>query len=202
MKRQIRPATEELGSGALPLVFSAVWYTAIAKQLSVSDAPTLLLFAVAGLLPLYTGVRSIRSALLCRRRRAQAISSGRAARGRIVGVTQKLVPVSETNGRLRFHRQYCLRVELFSAQTGAMETIESQPYRRPIHRYLASTAVQVYADPTRSVFHLDGFQWKRRRSEPDIIPIPFEWNDQSSETPLFSLVFVAIAVLLLIRLLT
>lgn len=50
MKRNIRPADEEFDNCTLPLVFSVLWYAAIGKQLTLSLAPTLLLFAAAGIL--------------------------------------------------------------------------------------------------------------------------------------------------------
>lgn len=199
MKHKIRPADEEFTNCIPSLAFSVLWYVSIGKQLIQTFDPSLLLFIIAGLLPLYVGVQSIRKALFYRNQRAQAIARGHAVHGRITGVVRKMIPYSGKNGRLRFQKYYYLQVELYSAVNGTMQVIESQAYRRPIHRYIAAPQVMVYTDSSGFRHYIEEIQWKTSRKQPDILPYPPDFDETQSNFPFFQVIFVLIVVGMLLK---
>lgn len=180
MKRNIRPAEEEIGSVVPTLLFCVLWYSALAGMiLRNSFQPALLLFLVAGILPLYQAVNNIRRAFFYRKQRRQAIEYGNAACGRITDVMRQDVPyyTSGKHSRLRYRRFYYLDVEITDPSTGAVTVIRSQGYRKPIHRYLSSPQVRVYTDQSGWKHYLGDFQWKAHRSDPDIFSYPREFEE-------------------------
>ncbi|MCD8354965.1 MAG: hypothetical protein LUE11_00105 [Clostridia bacterium] len=201
MKRMIRPADEEFGN-AIPLAaFIVLWYAAIIRQMTLFFTPTLIIFAVGGLLPLHALFQSIHRALFYRKKRKQVIAYGRAMRGKITGVAQKMVPYSGKNGRLRFKKYYYLQVDIWNPMTGANTTVESQAYRKPIHCYLSSPDVLVYTDNSGLQHYLEDFKWKTDKREPDIFSYPETFDDRYPDIPVFQIVFVLIAILMLLHLL-
>ena len=124
-------------------------------------------------------VHEIRRALFYRRQRADAVALGNAAYGRIVGVTRQDVPYY-TPGRhshLSYRRYYYLNVEMTDPSTGITTSIQSQGYRRPIHRYLRSNKVKVYTDKSGWKHYLEDFQWKEHRSDPDLFDCSREFEE-------------------------
>ena len=86
--------------------------------------------------------------------------------------------------------------------TGAANTIQSQGYRKPVHRYLASDRVSVYTDRSGWKHYIEDFQWKEHRGDPDIFNMPKEFEEfHMGGEMLGKVIFVFIAVWILIQIL-
>ena len=179
MKQKIRPAEEEIGNVAFIFLFVILWYSALLGSVMSGGAGiTVMLFFVAGLLPVYSAVTMIRRALFYRKQRADAIAYGQSQPGRIQGVVRQDVPYySGKNRTLRYHRYYYLKVDITDPVTGVTNTIQSQGYRRPIHRYLRSNKVKVYTDKSGWKHYMEDFQWKEHRSDPDLFDCSREFEE-------------------------
>lgn len=180
IKRKIRPAEEETGGLSFTILFAILWYGTIGISIAGNGFQTeMLLFMAAGLLPLYQMFTKIRRALFYRRQRADAVALGDAAHGRIVGVTRQDIPyyTSGRHSHLSYRRYYYLNVEMTDPRTGITTSIQSQGYRRPIHRYLRSIKVKVYTDKSGWKHYLEDFQWKEHRSDPDLFDCPREFEE-------------------------
>ena len=203
MRRVIRPAEEEMGGVLWTALFSAVWYCAICGSILKSGFQiSLLLFLVAGLLPLCQAVNIVRRALFYRKQRTDAIAFGNRCRGRIVGVTRQDVPYysSGEHRRLRYRRYYYLEVEMTDPDTGISTRIRSQGYRRPVHRYLGSDRVTVYTDRSGWKHYLEDFQWKEHKNDPDIFDYPREFEEVHLESGRLSqIIFVVILLLMILN---
>ena len=201
MRRVIRPAEEEMGGVLSTALFSAVWYCAICGTILKSGFQiSLLLFLVAGLLPLCQAVNIVRRALFYRKQRTDAIAFGNRCRGRIVGVTRQDVPyyLSGEHRRLRYRRYYYLEVEMTDPDTGISTRIRSQGYRRPVHRYLGSDRVTVYTDRSGWKHYLEDFQWKEHKNDPDIFDYPREFEEVHLESGRLSQIIFVVILLLMI----
>lgn len=200
MKRKIRPAEEEVGNAVFLILFVILWYSSLLGSLAANGVQiTVLLFLVVGLFPVYSAVTVIRKAMFYRRQRADAIAYGSSQPGRIRNVVREDVPYrSGEHNMIRYNRYYHLQVDITDAVTGAVSTIESQGYRKPIHRYLASDQVRVYTDRSGWKHYLEGFQYKERMSDPGIFdnrPMEFEETAAGSGRViqiLFVIVFILI----------
>lgn len=200
MRKKIRPAEEEIGNVLPLLLFSLVWYAAILGNLASSGFHSfMVLFLVAGILPLYTAANSVRRALFYRRQRADAIALGRAQNGKITGVTRQVVPYRVGRHQtLQYQRTYLLQVEVYDPDTGIPHTVESRGYRKPIHRYLASDRVKVYSDRSGWKYYLEDFQWKEHRSDPGIFNGPQEYEEMHLESGMLGQILFMILLLLML----
>lgn len=138
-------------------------------------------------------------ALFYRKQRADAIAFGNVSSGRITGVTRQDVPytVGEHN-RIRYQRYYFLQVEVTDPVTGVSHQLESQGYRKPVHRYLSSDCVKVYTDQSGWKHYIEGFQWKEHKSDPDIFPTPKEYEEMHfGSGVVFQIIFVIILLLMI-----
>lgn len=202
MKRKIRPAEEEMGNVAFLILFAILWYTClVASLVNGGTRITVLLFFVAGLFPVYSAVTMIRKALFYRRQRADAIAYGSSQLGKIRGVMRQDIPYrSGEHNTLRYHRYYYLQVDITDPVTGAVSTIQSQGYRKPIHRYLASAQVRVYTDRSGWKHYLEDFQYKRRMSDPGIFddrPMEFE-ETRAGNGRVIQVLFIAVFILIVL----
>lgn len=200
MKRKIRPAEEEMGNVAFLILFAILWYAClVASLVNGGTRITVLLFFVAGLFPVYSAVTMIRKALFYRRQRADAIAYGSSQWGKIRGVMRQDIPYrSGEHNTLRYHRYYYLQVDITDPVTGAVSTIQSQGYRKPIHRYLASAQVRVYTDRSGWKHYLEDFQYKERMKDPGIFddrPMEFEETTAGSGH-VVQILFVVIFILM------
>ena len=204
MKKIIRPAEEEI-SGVIPtFVFAVVWYSVVLRSIvSAGFDPFMLIFIVAGLLIPDTAVNNLRRALLYRRQRAEAVALGEVSPGRITGIARQDVPYTTgEHHTLRYRRYYFLQVEMYDPVTGVANTIQSQGYRKPVHRYLASDRVSVYTDRSGWKHYIEDFQWKEHRGDPDIFNMPKEFEEfHMGGEMLGKVIFVFIAVWILIQIL-
>lgn len=205
MKRNIRPAEEEIGNIIPVFLFCILWYGILAKMiLQNSFQSAMLLFLAAGLLPLYQTVNSVRRAFFYRKERKKAVEYGNVCYGTINGVTRRDVPypVSGNHRRLRYQRFYYFSVKMTNPSTGASTVIESQGYRRPIHRYLRSPQVKVYTDRSGWKHYLEDFQWKAHRSDPDIFSGPGEYEEVHFDSwRIGEILFVIVLILMVIQVL-
>ena len=202
MKRKIRPAEEEMGNVAFLILFAILWYAClVASLVNGGTRITVLLFFVAGLFPVYSAVTMIRKALFYRRQRADAIAYGSSQWGKIRGVMRQDIPYrSGEHNTLRYHRYYYLQVDITDPVTGAVSTIQSQGYRKPIHRYLASAQVRVYTDRSGWKHYLEDFQYKRRMSDPGIFddrPMEFE-ETRAGNGRVIQVLFIAVFILIVL----
>lgn len=202
MKRKIRPAEEEMGNVAFLILFAILWYACLVASLANGGTRiTVLLFFVAGLFPVYSAVTMIRKALFYRRQRADAIAYGSSQLGKIRGVMRQDIPYrSGEHNTLRYHRYYYLQVDITDPVTGAVSTIQSQGYRKPIHRYLASAQVRVYTDRSGWKHYLEDFQYKRRMSDPGIFddrPMEFE-ETRAGNGRVIQVLFIAVFILIVL----
>ena len=202
MKRKIRPAEEEMGNVAFLILFAILWYAClVASLVNGGTRITVLLFFVAGLFPVYSAVTMIRKALFYRRQRADAIAYGASQLGKIRGVMRQDIPYrSGEHNTLRYHRYYYLQVDITDPVTGAVSTIQSQGYRKPIHRYLASAQVRVYTDRSGWKHYLEDFQYKRRMSDPGIFddrPMEFE-ETRAGNGRVIQVLFIAVFILIVL----
>ena len=201
-RRNIRPAEEEIGTVLPVILFSAIWYGSLGSLIFRSGFEiSLLLFLIAGILLPYQAVTNIRRALFYRKQRADAIALGRAAAGRITSVTRQSVPCSSgRHGSTRYRTYYFPNVEMSDPVTGAIVTIQSQGYRLPIHRYLRSDQVKVYTDRSGWKHYLEDFQWRERRSDPDLFGPPREFEETSfGGGRIVQIIFVVILILMLLQ---
>ena len=202
MKRKIRPAEEEMGNVAFLILFAILWYAClVASIVNGGTRITVLLFFVAGLFPVYSAVTMIRKALFYRRQRADAIAYGSSQSGKIRGIMRQDIPYrSGEHNTLRYHRYYYLQVDITDPVTGAVSTIQSQGYRKPIHRYLASAQVRVYTDRSGWKHYLEDFQYKRRMSDPGIFddrPMEFE-ETRAGNGRVIQVLFIAVFILIVL----
>ena len=202
MKQKIRPAEEEIGNVAFIFLFVILWYSALLGSVMSGGAGiTVMLFFVAGLLPVYSAVTMIRRALFYRKQRADAIAYGQSQLGRIQGVVRQDVPYySGKNRTLRYHRYYYLKVDITDPVTGVTNTIQSQGYRKPIHRYLASEQVRVYTDRSGWKYYLEDFRFKERMSDPGIFddrPLEFE-ETMAGNGRVVQIIFVIVFILMIL----
>ena len=202
MKRKIRPAEEDMGNVAFLILFAILWYAClVASIVNGGTRITVLLFFVAGLFPVYSAVTMIRKALFYRRQRADAIAYGSSQLGKIRGVMRQDIPYrSGEHNTLRYHRYYYLQVDITDPVTGAVSTIQSQGYRKPIHRYLASAQVRVYTDRSGWKHYLEDFQYKRRMSDPGIFddrPMEFE-ETRAGNGRVIQVLFIAVFILIVL----
>lgn len=201
MKRVIRPAEEEIGNVIPLILFSILWYCSIGGIIIRSGFQfPLLIFLIAGILPVFQAVNTIRRALFYRRQRADAIAFGDAAYGTITGVTRQDVPyyTSGKHRHLRYRRYYYLTVQMTDPVTGISSEIRSQGYLKPIHRYLSSPQVRIYTDKSGWKHYLEDFQWKQNRNDPDIFNYPKEFEDVHIGTERFGQIIFVIVLILMI----
>ena len=202
MKRRIRPADEEVGNIIPTVLFVFLWYSGLLGMMASTGFDTiLLLFLAAGLLPLYSVGMSIRRAFFYRKQRADAIAYGQSFSGRIRSVVRQDQPYlddSSEHRRLRYRRYYFLEVDMINPDTGVTNTIRSQGYSKPIHRYLASDKVRVYTDKSGWKYYLEDFQWKQHKSDPDIFDYPREFEDTiTGNGNVIQIIFMVIMILMM-----
>ena len=205
VKKKIWTAEEEMRGVPYLIIFSVVWYVLLINMIiSGGFHSSLLIFFLAGVMPVYQTVRVIRTAVSARRFHRQCMQENRPQQGRIVNITREYQyggsNSGSTRGRIIY---YYLTVEITDPVTGMVQTVKSAPYRVPLHRYLSSPVVQVYTDRSGWKHVIDGFQLKSSRNEPGIL----EGNPNISgkdfeEAPLLiRLIPVLILLIILLRIL-
>ena len=172
--RRIRTKRESLSGVAFGLLFSAIWYSIILKNILAGQAMgNYIIFLIAGLLPLYTSLRQIRRAVYYRKLHEE-YQKGRARKGRIIDCVKQYRQTAGSRGRIRMVPEYVLHIELENENGLRSETIQSEPYSWPVYRVLSSPEVDVYTDESGWNHVIDGFHY-RKRGEPGFFrENPFE----------------------------
>ncbi len=197
-RKEIRTAAEEAGGLFYTLLFSAVWYVSIFQVVFRGGfQPVLILFLLAGLLPLEAALRQFRRARNARAIHQRALAEITPFPGTIRAVQRAAVPVSHSRGRVSYAWQYQLQVEFQVPGDPAPRQITSEPYRMPISNYLASTEVDVYPLPDGWHFVLDGFHRKENPRDPG----PFPMMEHSYGSFLARLIFVLFLLYILFQIL-
>ncbi len=170
-KKKIRPASQQMGGVVYSILFSLVWYATLLRVILAGGFQFfLILFLLAGLLPLEMAVRQMHRALRARQTHRRALEEIPPLPGTIVSIQRAAVPVSRSRGRVSYTWQYTLQVEFWEPGASAPRQITSEPYRMPVQNYLASTEVNVYPLPDGWHFVLDGFQLKQHPRDPSPFP--------------------------------
>lgn len=147
--RKVRPAEEEFADSMMMVIFSAVWYGLLLREiLGGNGRPDLFMFLFFGILPAYTAYGSVRQVLFYRKRRRTAILTGSRYRGRIQRITIQKEPYHLRRGQVQYRKRYYLIVERTDISTGIRNEIKSSPYRVPLPYYLTSREVTLYCDST------------------------------------------------------
>ena len=198
MKRKIRPASEELGIQFELILVSLLWYgTLVTQIIERGFQMSIVIFLMAGLIPIVSMVEGTKRALFYRRERANALSLGRVQTGNITGVSRKNVPIETKKGRQRYKAYYFLTVEIVNPQNGAVSQFLSDAYAKPIHKYLSGTRVSVYTDQSGWHHFLEDFQWKERKSDPDIFNTPREYASSNMMTMIVRIMLLLMTLLML-----
>lgn len=200
-KYKMRPAEEEMGSVPLTFLFSILWYGSLLGGILNNGFQTsYILFLAAGLLPLYMAVNNIRRAMFYRRQRAEAVAYGHSQTGWIRGVVREDVPYrSGEHNTLRYRRHYRLKIEVTDPMTGITNTIMSQDYLKPIHRYLSSPKVRVYTDKSGWKHYIEEFQWKEHKNDPDIFEYPREFDESRGGYKVIQTIVIVLMILMIIQ---
>lgn len=204
MRRKIRTANETMDGVIVLLFFTWVWYTILIKNIILGGFQTsLLIFLIAGVLIPAQAVKKIQKALYYRKLHEQCVREQCPSQGRIVNIVREYSDEYDSRNRRRRMTYYYLIIEVTDPDTGTVQTIKSEPYRCPLHKYLASPYVQVYTDQTGWKHVVDGFQLKANRNEPDI---PLEnsnvyLKDFNQSSVLFQVIFIVVLVLMVFQIL-
>lgn len=198
-RRKIRPAEEEMNGTLFSAVFLVMWYAALGANIAGAGFQIgLILFLIAGLLPLFMMIQNIRRAMFYRRQNRRIREYGDAARGRIVNVVIKHTPYEDNSRRTRYKKYYYLQVEVADPMTGVVNKIESQAYSRPVYRMLSSPEVTVYTDRTGWKHYIDDFHYKERRSDPGIFGEPRVFDENGTGAMITKALVIVIMVLMVL----
>ena len=199
--RRILPAEEELRDMFLLLAFSAVWYGALFHGLGsgATSGANAAVFLLSGALPLYVAYIKGRAALRCRKKRREAIAKGRRCRGIIRRIELERVPFRGRHGHVYYRKRYYLVIEKIEEGFQCGTEIKTGAYRIPVHLYLKSPEVQLYSGPTGWNWYVEGLQCGMFRQNPGV----FKTDDADGDTyvgdALFQILFIAILLLTLLR---
>ena len=172
MHKAIYTVEEDLSGVTYLIFFAILWYSFLLRVTITSGFQTrILLFYAAGILVLYQIVRRFQKAFYYRRFHRQCMQESTPLKGRILNIVREYYDeyYEDSDGRRRRRQTfYFMIIEVVDPQTGAVQTIKSDPYRIPLQKYIGSPYVQVYTDRTGWKHVVDGFQLKEKRSDPDI----------------------------------
>lgn len=205
-KKTLRTAQEEI-TGIVPVIlFSILWYTILIRLMVQAGAGGLLstggivylLFAAAGLLPIYTVIQKIRKAMYYRKLRKRTIAHGRREKGRIVNVIQRTETLPSSRGRTRMRTLYFLSVEITDSASGAVYQIESDAYSKPPDRWLASPEVTVYTDASGWKRFLEDFRFKHHKDDPGIFPDRPEFREGTGFYRVMEVIIIVLMLLVIV----
>ena len=201
LQRRVRPAEEELGDMAMLLAFAAVWYSSTLSTLlkGTMDGVNAAIFLLGGALPLYFGYQKGREALVCRRRRREAVSKGRCCRGVIRRIESEKVPFTGRHGHVHYRKRYYLVIEKIEEGLSYGTEIKTGAYRVPVHLYLKSSEVKLYSSMNGWNWYVEGLQCSIFRQNPVVFPTDNEDGDTYVGDAAFRTIYVAILLLMLLK---
>lgn len=91
-------------------------------------------------------------------------------------------------------KSYCLRVEFISPITG-------EPYRLPLHHYIASPDVLVYTSQSGWKYYIEDIQLKKNKNEPDIFEYREEFDEDTKRQTFFKWIYMISLILILLNIL-
>ena len=140
-----------------------------------------------------------RAALRCRKKRREAIAKGRRCRGIIRRIESERVPFRGRHGHVYYRKRYYLVIEKIEEGFQCGTEIKTGAYRVPVHLYLKSPEVQLYSGPSGWNWYVEGLQCGMFRQNPGV----FKTDDADGDTyvgdALFQILFIAILLLTLLR---
>ena len=158
-----------------------------------------LITGVLGGLVLYVAYIKGRAALRCRKKRREAIAKGRRCRGIIRRIESERVPFRGRHGHVYYRKRYYLVIEKIEEGFQCGTEIKTGAYRVPVHLYLKSPEVQLYSGPSGWNWYVEGLQCGMFRQNPGV----FKTDDADGDTyvgdALFQILFIAILLLTLLR---
>lgn len=200
--RKIRTRRESMPGVPYAILFSMIWYSGLLRSVMNGQAiGGLLLFFVAGLLPLTVAFQQIKGAMHFRNLHKQAMKRT-PRKGKIINCQKSYYQERGRRGRIYTKAEYILIIELEKEGEYSPLQIQSEPYEWPIYRVLRSSNVDVYTDDTGWHHVIDGFEYKKRKSDPGIFP-ENPWNMDPAEngnTIVRVIVYVIMILILLLNL--
>lgn len=200
--RRIRTKRESMPGVPYTILFSLIWYSGLLRSVMNGQAiGELLLFFIAGLLPLTFTFQQIKRAMYFRKLHKQAMQRT-PRKGKIVNCQKSYYQERGRRGRIYTKAEYILIIEIQNEGEYSPVQIQSEPYEWPIYRVLSSPNVDVYTDDTGWHHVIDGFEYKKRRSDPGIFS-ENPWNMDPTEdrgTLLRVIVYIVMILMLLLNL--
>lgn len=200
--RKIRTKRESMPGVPYAILFSVIWYSGLLRSVMSGQAiGGLLLFFIAGLLPLTVAFQQIKGAMHFRNLHKQAMKRT-PRKGKIINCQKSYYQERGRRGRIYTKAEYILIIELENEGEYSPLQIQSEPYEWPIYRVLRSPNVDVYTDDTGWHHVIDGFEYKKRKSDPGIFP-ENPWNMDPTEngnTIVRVIVYVIMILILLLNL--
>lgn len=167
--RKIRTKQESTNGAGTLILFCGVWFSNIIQQILHSGTPgaSMLVFAAAGLIPAFIAVRNIEKAVYYRRLHRQAMKRP-SKKGRIISYERQTQRKMNAKGRTYDEYEYTLIIEVYDDMSYAPIQIRSDVYSWPVYEVLASPEVDVYPDDSGWHYTVDGFRYKKHRSDAGI----------------------------------
>ena len=169
MRRKIRTKQESMDGAGTLILFCLVWYSSLLQNILASGglAPSLLVFLVAGMMPAVISVQKIQKAFYYRKLHRQAMNRS-PEKGRIISYERQMQRKVTAKGRVHEEYEYRLVIEIYDNISYAPRQILSEPYSWPVFEVLGSPEVDVYTDDSGWHYVIDGFQYKKPRSDDGI----------------------------------
>lgn len=167
--RKIRTKRESMDGAVTMLLFCAVWFSNIIQDILQSGTPraTILLFAVAGIMPGVIAIQKMQKAFYYRKLHRQAMNR-MPEKGRIISYERQIQKRMNSKGRGYDEYEYILIIEIYDNISYAPKQIRSEAYSWPVYELLASPEVDVYTDDSGWHYTIDGFQYKKHRNDEGI----------------------------------
>ena len=167
--RKIRTKQESTNGAETLILFCGVWFSNIIQQILRSGTlgVSMLVFAVAGLMPAVIAIRNIEKAIYYRKLHRQAMNRP-PKKGRIISYERQTQRKMNAKGRTYDEYEYTLIIEVYDDMSYAPIQIRSDVYSWPVYEVLASPEVDVYPDDSGWHYTIDGFQYKKHRSDAGI----------------------------------
>ncbi|NCC00855.1 MAG: hypothetical protein EOM34_09265 [Clostridia bacterium] len=200
--RKIRTKRESMAMVPNLLIFSVVWYILLIRNIiSEKSIGMSLMFLIAGILPLFMAVQQIRRAVYFRRLHREVMNRP-PKRGRIISCNKAFCEVETREAASRKMAEYKLIIQMDDGVSFEPVQIESEPYSWPVYKVLASPEVDVYTDDSGWHHVIDGFHYKKHRSDEGIFKDnPWEDGLGNDNSRIFNVIWAVLLIIFLISIL-
>lgn len=200
-QRRILPAEEELWDTVMLTGFAAVWYGSLLRTFlnGGTNGMNAVIFLLGGLLPLYAAFVRSRAALSCRKKRREAIATGRCCRGVIRHVIVETIPYRGRHGRIHYQKRYYLLIDRMEEGSAFGMEVKTGAYRVPVHIYLKSREVKLYSDASGWNWYAEELQCGRFRQKPVLVETDRADGEIYVGDVLFRIVFLAVLLLIFLQ---